>query len=160
MGLSYLIDIIQAKQSQSFSSLPAFSPSVFHNFLLSFVLEANLPFRLVEHDSFRELLSLCRPDIQIPHRTFIKTTLLQRFDAMQKGLLRDLSASRKISLALDCWTSPNHYSFLGITGYFISDDWRYCEVLLAFRPLHEKLDQGWRNTLWKLLLSTILLNAC
>jgi hypothetical protein len=57
---------------------------------------------------------------------------------MQKGLLRDLPASRKISLALDCWTSPNHYSFLGITGYFVSDDWRYCEVLLAFKPLRGK----------------------
>jgi hypothetical protein len=57
---------------------------------------------------------------------------------MQKGLLDDLSSSRKLSLALDCWKSPNHYSFLAITGYFISDDWRYCEVLLAFKPLHGK----------------------
>ena len=136
--LSYLIDIIQAKQGESFSPLPSFSPPVFHDFLLSFILEANLPFRLVEHASFRKLLSLCRRDIHIPHRTYIKTTLLQRFEAMQKGLLRDLPASRKISLALDCWTSPNHYSFLGITGYFVSDDWRYCEVLLAFKPLRGK----------------------
>jgi hypothetical protein len=138
MDLSHLIDIIQAKRDQSFLSLPSFSPSVFHDYLLSFVLEANLPFRLVEHDSFRKLLSLCRPNIQIPHRTYIKTSLLQRFDAMQKGLLRDLPASRKISLALDCWTSPNHYAFLAITDYFISDDWRYCEVLLAFKPLRGK----------------------
>lgn len=133
-----VIDIIQAKRDQSFLSLPSFSLSVFHDYLLSFILEANLPFRLVEHDSFRKLLSLCRPNIEIPHRTYIKTSLLQRFDAMQKGLLRDLPSSRKISLALDCWTSPNHYAFLAITGYFISNDWRYCEVLLAFKPLRGK----------------------
>jgi hypothetical protein len=128
----------KAKQDQSSPSLPSFSQSTFQDYLFSFILEANLPFRLVEHDSFRKLLSLCRPGIQTPHQTYLKTTLLQRFDAMQKGLLDDLSSSRKLSLALDCWKSPNHYSFLAITGYFISDDWRYCEVLLAFKPLHGK----------------------
>ena len=52
--------------------------------------------------------------------------------------MHDLSSSHKISLALDCWTSSNNYAFLAITGYFISDNWCYCEVLLAFKPLHGK----------------------
>jgi len=54
---------------------------------------------------------------------------------MKKGVLCDLPSSRKISLALDCWTSPNRYAFLAISGYFISDNWDYHEVLLAFKPL-------------------------
>jgi len=93
---------------------------------------------LVEHDSFRDLLRFCRPTIEIPHRTQIKTNLLQRFDEARKGMLHKLPSSRKISLALDCWTSPNKYSFLAISGYFISDDWDYHEILLGFKPLRGK----------------------
>lgn len=42
----------------------------------------------------------------------------------------------KISVALDCWTSPFGHAFMAITGYFIDADWVYREVLLGFKPLH------------------------
>jgi hypothetical protein len=42
----------------------------------------------------------------------------------------------KISIALDCWTSPFQQAFMAITGYFIDQDWNYREVLLGFEPLH------------------------
>jgi hypothetical protein len=47
-----------------------------------------------------------------------------------------LPAGSKISIALDCWTSPFSQAFLAITGYFIDIDWVYREVLLGFKPLH------------------------
>lgn len=42
----------------------------------------------------------------------------------------------RISIALDCWTSPFGQAFMAITGYFIDADWVYREVLLGFKPLH------------------------
>ena len=57
---------------------------------------------------------------------------------MQKRVLHDLSSLYKISLALDCWTSSNNHAFLAITDYFITDNWHYCEVLLAFKSLCDK----------------------
>lgn len=42
----------------------------------------------------------------------------------------------KISVALDCWTSPFGQAFMAVTGYFIDTDWVYREVLLGFKPLH------------------------
>ena len=42
----------------------------------------------------------------------------------------------KISIALDCWTSPFQQAFMAITGYFIDAEWVYREVLLGFKPLH------------------------
>lgn len=47
-----------------------------------------------------------------------------------------LPTKAKISVALDCWTSPFGQAFMAITGYFIDIDWVYREVLLGFKPLH------------------------
>jgi hypothetical protein len=47
-----------------------------------------------------------------------------------------LSAGSKLSIALDCWTSPYSQAFMAITGYIIDADWVYQEVLLDFKPLH------------------------
>lgn len=47
-----------------------------------------------------------------------------------------LPANSKISIALDCWTSPFGQAFMAITGYFIDIDWVYREVLLNFKPLY------------------------
>lgn len=133
-----LIDIFQIKTELFVHSLSSFNQSIFNEFLLSFILEANLSFCLIKHDSFWKLLMLCWPDIQITHHTAFKTTLLQWYKMMWDEVLCDLSSSCKISLALDCWTSPNNYAFLAITGYFISDNWCYCEILLAFKSLYGK----------------------
>lgn len=46
--------------------------------------------------------------------------------------------SSKLSIALDCWTSPFQQAFMAITGYFIDKDWQYREILLGFEPLHER----------------------
>ncbi len=40
-----------------------------------------------------------------------------------------------MSLALNCWTSPNLKSFIAITSYYIYTDWEYKEVLLRFEPV-------------------------
>jgi hypothetical protein len=47
-----------------------------------------------------------------------------------------LLENSKISIALDCWTSPFGQAFIAITGYFIDMDWVYREVLLDFKPLY------------------------
>jgi hypothetical protein len=54
----------------------------------------------------------------------------------QQAILDKLPPTAKLSLALDCWTSPFQQAFMAITGYFIDSDWNYREVLLGFEPLH------------------------
>jgi hypothetical protein len=54
----------------------------------------------------------------------------------QKKILEKLPSGTKMSIALDCWTSPFRQAFMAITGYFIDDDWNYREILLGFEPLH------------------------
>ena len=56
---------------------------------------------------------------------------------MQKGILLCLPAESKLSIALDCWTSPFRQVFIAITGYFLDYNWNYCKVLLSFEPLED-----------------------
>jgi hypothetical protein len=51
-------------------------------------------------------------------------------------MLDRLPSGTKLSIALDCWTSPFQQAFMAITGYFIDDEWNYREILLGFEPLH------------------------
>jgi hypothetical protein len=53
----------------------------------------------------------------------------------QKNILRMLPSYAKLSIGLDCWTSPFPQAFIAITGYFLDQNWDYREVLLAFDPL-------------------------
>jgi hypothetical protein len=56
--------------------------------------------------------------------------------AQQEMQLRDLPEDAKVSLALDCWTSPFQQAFMAITVYFIDKEWNYRELPLGFEPLH------------------------
>jgi hypothetical protein len=53
----------------------------------------------------------------------------------QKDILRMLPQYAKLSIGLDCWTSPFKQAFMAITGYFLDQEWNYREVLLGFEPL-------------------------
>jgi hypothetical protein len=56
----------------------------------------------------------------------------------QRELLQTLPKDSKLSLALDCWTSPFRQAFMAITAYFVDDNWNYRELLLGFEPLSRK----------------------
>lgn len=74
-----------------------------------------------------------------------KPTLLQPRTAQRRlkkivyeehyTILSTLPLNAKLSIALDCWTSPFQQAFMAITGYFIDRDWNYRELLLGFEPL-------------------------
>lgn len=53
----------------------------------------------------------------------------------QQETLQRLPSNAKMSIALDCWTSPFKHAFIAITGYFLDQDWEYREVLLGFEPI-------------------------
>jgi len=95
-----------------------------------------LPFQIVEHPQFLRLSqsALSLPDF--PSVKTIKRRLSSTVQERHQSLLRTLPLGAKISISLDCWTSPFQQAFMAVTGYFIDQDWNYREVLLGFEPLH------------------------
>ena len=71
------------------------------------------------------------PDI--PSAKTMRRRLQSSVQQRQQDILRRLPNNTKLSSALDCWTSPFSQAFMAITGYFITEDWQYCEPLYGKR---------------------------
>ena len=116
--------------------IPKFTPAAWREQLIVFLISSNLPFRAVEHPEFRKAMLMLRPDLDIPHRTYIRTHLKSLYESVQSQLLSDLPGSAKVSIALDGWQSPFKKSFLAVTAYYITTDWQWqevCYMLLSHR---------------------------
>lgn len=73
---------------------------------------------------------------EIPSAFTVRRWLQGMVEEQQQSLLQKLSPGAKLSIALDCWTSPFRQAFMAVTGYFIDADWNYREILLGFEPLY------------------------
>lgn len=71
-------------------------------------------------------------DLTIPSRKMTKDRLMKLASTVLGQFLEGFTRPAKISLAIDCWTSPNGKSFMGILGYYITKDWKYEEFTLGF----------------------------
>lgn len=105
---------------------------------MNFIISSRLPFRVVEQVHFKRLINLVAPSslkVSFPSRNTIKQHLMELADISQDAMMKQFPESHKISIALDCWTSPDQKPFLAMTGYFITTDFNFQEVLLGFVPL-------------------------
>jgi hypothetical protein len=116
-----------------------FTQAAWREQLIVFLISSNLPFRAVDHPEFRKAMLMLRPDLDIPHRTFIRTHLTSLYENIQSQLLSDLPESAKVSIALDGWQSPFNKSFLAITAYYITTDWQWQEVCYMLYPIIQML---------------------
>lgn len=121
------------------SNAGRFTKEQLEQHLLETITSLRLPFQIVEHPPFQRLLDLVHSRSQALELPSAKTLRRRLRDAVvdeQESQLKDLPPDAKISLALDCWTSPFQQAFMAITGYFIDREWNYRELLLGFEPLH------------------------
>ena len=115
-----------------------FNQNIWEQKLLNLVTVSHLPFLFLEHQEFYDLISYARlapTTPTIPSRKVIRTRLHQFVTENQTTTLQSLPPGAKLSLALDCWTSPFQQAFIAITAYFLDRNWEYREVLLGFEPL-------------------------
>jgi len=120
--------IFQQKFSQVFIS------QNFKDQVLCFIIVSHLFFNLVKHVQFKWLLKMI-DESRLTHVLIwhdVKNQLMKLFKNTHIKLLSKLSASNKISLAMNCWTSITCHAFLTTTEYFINDVWNYHEILVDF----------------------------
>ncbi|KAI2964925.1 hypothetical protein CBS147323_6033 [Aspergillus niger] len=103
------------------------------------ITSLRLPFQVVENSAFQQLLNLIHSGtdrLELPSAKTLRRRLRDAVVEQHTSQLNDLPEGAKVSLALDCWTSPFQQAFMAITAYFIDSDWNYRELLLGFEPLH------------------------
>ena len=121
------------------STSKVFSRDILLKKLLKFITTARLPFRIVEHPEFKdlvEIIQLAQSKIDIPSARSLRRCLDTTVQEQQQSVLSKLQEGSRLSIALDCWTSPFSQAFIAITGYFLDQEWNYREVLLGFEHLH------------------------
>lgn len=73
--------------------------------------------------------------LEFPSAKTVQRRIRDTVKESHETILKSLPPNAKLSIALDCWTSPFSQAFMAITGYFIDMDWNYREILLGFQPL-------------------------
>ena len=113
-----------------------FSEGEFRYRLGRVMVRGSVPISLVELPEFRSFLNLLKPGIAVPSGNTVKSDLTKCHHE-QMGRIGEIlrNAPSKISVTLDCWTSPNNKPFLGITGHYIDNGWTLQSLLLDFVPL-------------------------
>jgi hypothetical protein len=84
------------------------------------------------------MLKLCRPSVNIPGRTHLAKLIEKHSSEVKERLLDDLPKKRKVSIAVDCWTSPNGLGIMAVLCYYVTDDWKLVEKLISFETLTGK----------------------
>ncbi|KAJ6090678.1 hypothetical protein N7499_003392 [Penicillium canescens] len=115
-----------------------FNEKAFMEDLTDFVAGLRLPYVIVENPLFQKLLQRAQASprpLQFPSARTVHRQIHQIGQGKQQSILNSLPERAKLSIALDCWTSPFSQAFMAITGYFIDINWNYREFLLGFEPL-------------------------
>ena len=116
---------------------PSYTRAVFEQQVVTTIAAINLPFSAVENLEFCQMLRMLQPNVQIPGRKQVKDVFEWRYSQIVVKSFQDLGPVTEVSLALDCWTSPSYLSFMVIIAHYISENWRYCEILIAFEHVPE-----------------------
>ncbi|KAJ6086552.1 hypothetical protein N7467_005466 [Penicillium canescens] len=132
-------DAIQRSHTSPSVSASKFTKTELEEHLLKTIARARLAFTIVEDPAFQSLLNLIYSDsqgLELPSAKTLRRRLRDAVTSQQDSQLEGLPSDAKVSLALDCWTSPFQQAFMAITVYFINGEWNYRELLLGFEPLH------------------------
>ena len=102
------------------------------NLIAKLIIDANLPFEIVENEAFRTLLQFMNPKVKLnlPKADCIAAHVMTMFSEAKTKIKDEIKDGKKLSLTSDLWTSPNCKSILGVTGHWITNDWILKDVLL------------------------------
>lgn len=100
--------------------------------LVSFVAEDLMPLRVVDSSRFKAFVQALDPNFLLPSRKHLSTSLLdKKYTTLKKAVMKRLEAVKDIHLTIDIWSNRQMKSFLGVTGHYISSDWKLESVMLC-----------------------------
>jgi hypothetical protein len=117
----------------------------FKTLLLSFFVKNNLSFRVVDQQSFKDLIEhLC--ELKLPSsRTLVrrlKKTFEKARSELKVELLIHVQSGGRISLTLDCWGARNLKDFMAITAHWINEKWEHKSCILDVIYMEDPVHSG------------------
>ncbi|KAL0215866.1 hypothetical protein P9112_008050 [Eukaryota sp. TZLM1-RC] len=106
-------------------------------FILSLIIEKDLPFSFVESPALLSLMQHLNPRVQyLPSRQTVQRRLVAQYQCLKeqiKASIKNINAS--VSLTADLWTSVSQMPFIGITIHWINAEWKLQSVVLEICKL-------------------------
>ncbi|WOG95648.1 hypothetical protein DCAR_0414974 [Daucus carota subsp. sativus] len=93
-------------------------------------IKDNQPFKIVEHEGFRELLKDAEPKFKMPSRWTVARDCLKIYGEELVKLKKSL-ATQRVSFTTDTWTSVQNINYMCL-AHWINDDWKMCKRILNF----------------------------
>ncbi|CAG8697217.1 811_t:CDS:2, partial [Cetraspora pellucida] len=124
---------LDSRKPDKLDNIIEFTPANFRKLLIRWIVLDNQPFTTCENKSFQQMIRLLNPHALISTGDTIKNNIIKCFKEEHINIMhlyQDIPG--KISFALNSWTSTNVYSFLAITGHWITKDWVLQNSLLDF----------------------------
>jgi hypothetical protein len=104
--------------------------------LLSVIVGLHLGFRSVENPLFKQYVTQLSNGLHhLPSATAMRNELRLQVAIIEKQLLEGLVDGSKVSLSIDCWTSPNKHAFMGVLVNYITKAWKLEHSLIGFEHL-------------------------
>ena len=96
-----------------------------------------MPISTTSGVGFKRLIRVLEPRYVISHRkTFTDKTIPSMYNSLRNDCVRPLVSSvTSFALTTDCWTSYATQSFIGITIYFVTDNFQLKSFALANKEL-------------------------
>ncbi|KAJ5253812.1 uncharacterized protein N7525_007394 [Penicillium rubens] len=134
----HIRQLIKDSASHTRDNTIYFSKERWEQQIMKTITVLRLPFQIVEHPELQSLLRIAQSapfPLEFPSAKTVQRRIRDTVKESHKTIIQNLPPNAKLSIALDCWTSPFSQAFMAITGYFIDKDWNYREILLGFQPL-------------------------
>ncbi|KAK9676042.1 hypothetical protein RND81_11G049800 [Saponaria officinalis] len=104
--------------------------------LIYMIVVDELPFRHVEKDGFRHLMSVACPKFHIPSRTTVARDCLSLY-LDEKQTLKEMfnKSCQRICVTTDTWTTIQRINYMCLTAHFIDNEWKLHKRIINFCPI-------------------------
>ena len=123
---------------------PKLQKSEFREKLANFIVDTASPFRIVEYESFEELVlsGAGREHLEMPSRRTVGRDIDKLYNEVYEHLKKALAeAESRISITFDLWTDKRTRGYIGITGHFFDRELVLRAPLLAIQSM-PKTEEG------------------
>ncbi|KAI4878296.1 hypothetical protein NFI96_010735, partial [Prochilodus magdalenae] len=110
------------------------------NAVTKFIAREMLPMRLVESESFTELVNVLEPRYTVPSRKYFSGTALPTlYNDTRRAVEKEVQNLTHFATTTDLWSSRTSEPYLSLTIHFIDESWRlrsYCLQTSYFPESH------------------------
>jgi hypothetical protein len=123
--------------------ISAFDRTEFQRRIVRWLVNANLPFRTVEHPDLRDLFSFLNPSVEIQHANLseksVHAIVVREFERHKGTVVKTLRESPgQVHLVFDGWTSRNRLSLYGVSAVFRDSGNKPHKIVLGLPEMEDR----------------------